>query len=131
MAVARSRILDLLKIQCRIFSMTYNPERIRTGNKILRERLKGPSIAEYYPRRAPTVRDLKKLFPDLDTWDDDEEDRLEALTLFGFLKRKRSAKEEEDQGRFEAIQGQEKGSGRNRIVVAYMLVDILICMAWA
>ena len=65
--------------------MTYNPERIRTGNKILRERLKGPSIAEYYPRRAPTVRDLKKLFPDLDTWDDDEEDRLEALTLFGFL----------------------------------------------
>ena len=65
--------------------MTFNPERLRTGNKILRQRLKGPSIAEYYPRRGPTVQDLQKLYPHLDTWDDDEEDRLEGLALFGFL----------------------------------------------
>ncbi|MCJ1428731.1 mitochondral 37S ribosomal protein S27 [Sticta canariensis] len=81
MAVARSRILDLLKIQCRIFSMTYNPERLRAGNKILRERLKGPSMAEYYPRKVATIKKLRALYPDMETWDDDEEDRLEALTL--------------------------------------------------
>lgn len=65
--------------------MTYNPQRLRTGNKILRERLKGPAIAEYYPRRVATLRDLQNLYPDLETWDDDEVDRLEGLTLFGFL----------------------------------------------
>ncbi len=62
--------------------MTYNPERLRTGNKILRERLKGPSVAAYYPRRGPTIRDLENLYPDLRTWDDDEEDRLEHLHLY-------------------------------------------------
>lgn len=65
--------------------MTFNPERLRTGNKILRERLKGPSVAEYYPRRIATIKDLKALYPGLETWDDEEEDRLERLTLFGFL----------------------------------------------
>ncbi|MCJ1470429.1 mitochondral 37S ribosomal protein S27 [Pseudocyphellaria aurata] len=98
MAVARSRILDLLKVQCRIFSMTYNPERLRTGNKILRERLKGPSMAAYYPRKPPTIRHLQALYPDLETWDDDEEDRIEALTLIkargkGAPKKKRTRAE--------------------------------------
>ncbi|KAL8922507.1 MAG: hypothetical protein Q9208_005129 [Pyrenodesmia sp. 3 TL-2023] len=82
MSVARSRILDLTKVQCRIFSATFNPDRIRTGNKVLRERLKGPSVAAYYPRRVATFKDLQKLYPDLETWDDDEEDRLEHLGLY-------------------------------------------------
>lgn len=64
--------------------MTYNPERLRTGNKILRERLKGPSMAEYYPRKVVTIKKLKALYPDMETWDDDEEDRLETLTMFAF-----------------------------------------------
>ena len=64
--------------------MTYNPERLRAGNKILRERLKGPSMAEYYPRRVATIKRLSALYPDMETWDDDEEDRLEALTMFAF-----------------------------------------------
>ncbi|KAL8872408.1 MAG: hypothetical protein Q9174_001961 [Haloplaca sp. 1 TL-2023] len=81
MAVAKSRILDLMKVQCRIFSTTFNPTGIRTGNKILRQRLKGPSVAAYYPRRVATYKDLEKAFPDLETWDDDEEDRLEHLQL--------------------------------------------------
>lgn len=63
--------------------MTFNPERTRTGNKILRQRLKGPSIAAYYPRRVATFKDLQALYPDLETWDDDEEDRLEHIELYG------------------------------------------------
>lgn len=64
--------------------MTYNPERTRTGNKILRQRLKGPSVAAYYPRRLPTIKDLRKAYPDLETWDEDEEDRLESITVYEF-----------------------------------------------
>lgn len=65
--------------------MTFNPERLRTGNKILRQRLKGPMMASYYPRRDPPWNSIKALYPELETWDDDEEDRLESLTLFGFM----------------------------------------------
>ncbi|KAL8659642.1 MAG: hypothetical protein Q9202_007024 [Teloschistes flavicans] len=79
MSVPRSRILDLMKVQCRIFSMTFNPTGTRTGNKILRQRLKGPSVASYYPRRVATFKDLTKLYPDLETWDEKEEERLEYL----------------------------------------------------
>ena len=39
-------------------------------------------MAAYYPRRVATFKDLKKLYPDLDTWDDDEEDRLEHIELY-------------------------------------------------
>ena len=83
MSVPRTRLLDLLKAQCTIFSSTYNPTRARTGNKILRQRLKGPSVAAYYPRRVSTFKDLKEAYAPmgLDTWDDDEEDRLEHLAL--------------------------------------------------
>ncbi|KAI9774925.1 MAG: mitochondral 37S ribosomal protein S27 [Geoglossum simile] len=81
MSVARSRILDLMKAQCRIFSTTYNPERLRTGSKVLRQRLRGPTLAAYYPRRVVTLRDLKKAFPDCVTWDEKEEDRLENIQM--------------------------------------------------
>jgi len=67
--------------QCRIFSTTFNPEGTRTGNKVLRQRLKGPALAAYYPRRTATLRDLRTAYPDLETWDEDEEDRLENIQL--------------------------------------------------
>ncbi|KAL8704042.1 MAG: hypothetical protein Q9201_002780 [Fulgogasparrea decipioides] len=95
MSVSRSRILDLMKVrlskalskypftlsqvQCRIFSTTFNPTSTRTGNKILRQRLKGPAVAAYYPRRVATYKDLRALYPGLETWDEEEEDRLEYL----------------------------------------------------
>lgn len=81
MSIPRSRLLDLLQKQCTIFSSTFNPSRLRTGNKILRQRLKGPSVAAYYPRRVATYKDLVAAYPGLETWDDDEEDRLEHLVL--------------------------------------------------
>ncbi|KAL6720164.1 hypothetical protein ACLMJK_002085 [Lecanora helva] len=102
MSVSQSRILDLLKVQCRIFSQTYNPLRLRTGNRVLRQRLRGPSVAAYYPPRVATIKDLQKGFKkfdeDIETWDDDEEDRLEHLLLAkqrgkGAPKKKRSAED--------------------------------------
>ncbi|KAL9606414.1 MAG: hypothetical protein Q9179_000434 [Wetmoreana sp. 5 TL-2023] len=82
MSVSRSRILDLMKVQCRIFSTTFNPTSTRTGNKILRQRLKGPAVAAYYPRRVATYKDLRALYPGLETWDEEEEDRLEYLASY-------------------------------------------------
>ncbi|KAG9233131.1 mitochondrial ribosomal subunit S27-domain-containing protein [Amylocarpus encephaloides] len=98
MAVPRSRILDLIKVQCRIFSHTFNPEGARLGNKVLRQRLKGPALAAYYPRKMATFKDLQKAYPQWETYDEEQEDRLEALKIIkargkGAPKKKRTAAE--------------------------------------
>lgn len=69
--------------QCRVFETTFNPDRLRMGNKILRQRLKGPALASYYPRKSATIRDLQDVFKPLglETWVDEEEDRLEGLQM--------------------------------------------------
>lgn len=96
MSVPRSRIVDLMRVQCRIFNATFNPLAKRLGNKILRQRLRGPSLAAYYPRRVATFVDLKKLYPGKDMYDEVEEDRLEHLQIAksrgkGAPKKKRTA----------------------------------------
>ncbi|KAI5864181.1 mitochondrial ribosomal subunit S27-domain-containing protein [Durotheca rogersii] len=79
--VSRARLLDLMKIQCQIFSSTYNPGGIRMGNKILRQRLKGPSLAKYYPSKKPTIFTLEREFEKLDLWtlNEEEMDRQEHI----------------------------------------------------
>lgn len=100
MSVPRARLLQLMKVrcpslfilppqpfnlltqpsiqaQCEVFSTAYNPEGVRTGNKILRQRLRGPALAAYYPRRVVTLRDLRKeLGQEFMIEDEAEEDRL-------------------------------------------------------
>jgi len=51
------------------------------GNKILRQKLKGPAVAAYYPRRGVTIEDLqKKLAPfELEVENEFQEDREEHL----------------------------------------------------
>ncbi|KAK0706555.1 mitochondrial ribosomal subunit S27-domain-containing protein [Lasiosphaeria miniovina] len=88
MAVPRARLLELMKAQCQLFSTTFNPERVRTGNKILRQRLRGPALAAYYPRKGPDLLDLQREVDDLGLLVDNDEadDRLEhiaALKLRG------------------------------------------------
>ncbi|KAI0868709.1 mitochondrial ribosomal subunit S27-domain-containing protein [Hypoxylon argillaceum] len=80
-AVPRTRLLDLMKVQCQIFATAFNPERRRMGNKILRQRLRGPSLVKYYPPRGPTILTLEKEFAKmgLETENDEEEDRQEHL----------------------------------------------------
>ncbi|KXH66094.1 hypothetical protein CSAL01_06698 [Colletotrichum salicis] len=80
MSVPRARLLDLMKAQCEVFATVYNPERLRTGNKILRQRLKGPAIADYYPRKVVTIKDVQREFgPEVLTLDLEEMDRLEHI----------------------------------------------------
>ncbi|KAJ9149956.1 hypothetical protein NKR23_g3907 [Pleurostoma richardsiae] len=99
MSVPRARLLELAKVQCQIFGTTFNPDGVRLGNKILRQRLRGPALASYYPRKVVTIRDLMKEFgPELETIDEKDEDRLEALVQLrargkGAPKKKKGAPE--------------------------------------
>lgn len=39
-------------------------------------------MAAYYPRKVITFKDLQKAYPDFETWDEDEEDRTEAVRVY-------------------------------------------------
>lgn len=74
---------DAPQTRCRIFATTYNPDGVRMGNKILRQRLRGPALAAYYPRKMVDLKDLTKEFgPALEFVDEDEDDRQESLALY-------------------------------------------------
>jgi small subunit ribosomal protein S33 len=84
------------QVQCGIFSTIFNPTSERLGNKVLRQRLRGPALAAYYPRRVATFKDLQKLYPGFETYNQFEEDRLEHLQIAksrgkGAPKKKRTA----------------------------------------
>ncbi|OKP09397.1 hypothetical protein PENSUB_5219 [Penicillium subrubescens] len=88
--MAQSRILDLVKTQCRIFSLNFNPQRLRLGNKILRQRLRGPALAAWYPKKTVSFRDLQNTYKPLGltTFDEAEDDREEAIQMsVGFYTR--------------------------------------------
>ncbi|CAZ80210.1 unnamed protein product [Tuber melanosporum] len=73
----RERLQELAKTSARIFSTTYNPHNLRTGNRVLRERLKGPTLLDYYfPGRRVGVVDLRRYFPMMSFADEDERQRL-------------------------------------------------------
>ncbi|CBY00929.1 hypothetical protein IAQ61_011833 [Plenodomus lingam] len=98
MAVPRQRILDIMRVQCSVFNTTYNPERLRVGSRILHQRLKGPSVASYYPPRIGTISQLRSLYGEHQLIDEDEEDWLEHLNVAksrgkGAPKKKRTAAE--------------------------------------
>lgn len=68
-------------MSCRVFNNTYNPERVRLGSHIMRQRLKGASVASYYPPRIGTISQLRSLYPENEILDDEEEDWLEHLNV--------------------------------------------------
>ena len=39
-------------------------------------------MAAYYPRRVATFKDLQKAYPEYETYDDDEEDRVEHVQMY-------------------------------------------------
>ncbi|KAJ5189790.1 hypothetical protein N7472_008804 [Penicillium cf. griseofulvum] len=98
--MASSRIVDLVKTQCRIFSLNFNPQRLRLGNKVLRQRLRGPALAAWYPKKTVSFQDLQNTYKPLGltTFDEAEDDREEAIQIAklrgkGRPKKKRTAAE--------------------------------------
>ncbi|KAH7122770.1 mitochondrial ribosomal protein-like protein of the small subunit [Dendryphion nanum] len=80
-SVARTRVLDLMKVQCRVFNTTFNPNRLRMGTAILHQRLKGAAVASYYPPRIGTLKHLRALYPYNEIWDEKEEDWIEKQII--------------------------------------------------
>lgn len=80
-----ARLLTLYKTQSQIFNTVFNPERLRLGTKILRQRLRGPAFAAYYPRRVVTIKDLRREYPGYEILDDEEEDRVEGVQMYVFF----------------------------------------------
>ncbi|BDD57940.1 hypothetical protein MAP00_003258 [Monascus purpureus] len=100
MATSYLRVLDLARVQCRIFSHNFNPERLRLGNKVLRQRLRGPILATWYPKKTVSFRDLQNTYEPLGltTFDEAEDDREESIQIAklrgkGRPKKKRTAAE--------------------------------------
>ncbi|PWY68037.1 putative mitochondrial 37S ribosomal protein S27 [Aspergillus heteromorphus CBS 117.55] len=94
MAAPTGRLLDLLKVQCRIFSLNFNPERQRLGNKILRQRLRGPAHAAWYPKKTVSFRDLQEQYKHsgLTMFDECEDDREESIQIAKLRGKGRPAK---------------------------------------
>ncbi|KAK8221004.1 mitochondrial ribosomal subunit S27-domain-containing protein [Phyllosticta capitalensis] len=79
MTVPRNRIVDLMRAQCKVFNNVFNPEGVRMGTSVLRQRLIGPSVAAYYPRKVGTYQDFKKLYAEWESIDIDEFEREEHV----------------------------------------------------
>jgi hypothetical protein len=64
--------------------MTFNPQQLRLGNKILRQRLRGPALAAWYPRKTVSFRDLQETYRPLGLtiFDEAEDDREEAIQMY-------------------------------------------------
>ncbi|KAK5788494.1 hypothetical protein VI817_009452 [Penicillium citrinum] len=74
---------------------------LRLGNKILRQRLRGPALAAWYPKKDVSFRDLQNTYKPLGltTFDEAEDDREEAIQIAklrgkGRPKKKRTAADE-------------------------------------
>ncbi|KAG0000677.1 hypothetical protein BGZ80_009349 [Entomortierella chlamydospora] len=77
---ATSKLALINKISTAIFGNVYNPQGIRTGNKILRQRLVGPTINSYYPNvKQIKLREITKMVPEMNLIDQGEKTRLEDL----------------------------------------------------
>ncbi|KAG8965303.1 hypothetical protein FRC00_006126 [Tulasnella sp. 408] len=74
-APARSRLLELTRLRCDIFSTLYNPLGLRTGAKYLRSRLRGPAMVQYYPQQL-SFKQLSRAMPELKLVNFEEEQRL-------------------------------------------------------
>lgn len=84
MALLLRYLADDLETQCRIFSLNFNPQRLRLGNKVLRQRLRGPALAAWYPRKTVSFRDLQDAYRPLGltVFDEYEDDREEAIQMY-------------------------------------------------
>ncbi|ORY91864.1 mitochondrial ribosomal subunit S27-domain-containing protein [Syncephalastrum racemosum] len=76
---APGRLAELAKLSCKVFQTVYNPTAARTGNKILRQRLQGPTMTAYHPQKLIHFRDIKALYPQLGLIDVDEKERLDEI----------------------------------------------------
>lgn len=64
--------------------MNFNPQGLRLGNKVLRQRLRGPALASWYPKKTVSFRDMQDTFRPLGLtmFDEFQDDREEAIQMY-------------------------------------------------
>ncbi|CAO3626327.1 unnamed protein product [Cunninghamella blakesleeana] len=67
---APTRLVQLAQLSSKVFDTVYNPTAVRTGNKVLRQQLLGPTMTQYHPAPLVHFRDIKALYPDLERLDE-------------------------------------------------------------
>ncbi|RHZ54806.1 hypothetical protein Glove_423g33 [Diversispora epigaea] len=75
----KERLAVLAKLTAKLFDNNYNPTGIRTGNKILRQRLIGPTVTNWYPKPLIKKREITELFPEFQLIDLEEKQRLDDI----------------------------------------------------
>ncbi|GAA5848431.1 hypothetical protein JCM8547_004512 [Rhodosporidiobolus lusitaniae] len=91
-----SRLQQLVKLRSEIFGTTYNPDSLRTGSKILKARLRGPAMLNYYGQRFSGWAGLNKAISGLELRDVVEEQRLLDIET---LRKRGKVKPKKGQGR--------------------------------
>ncbi|KAN0060982.1 mitochondral 37S ribosomal protein S27 [Thecaphora frezii] len=104
-APSTTALSSLKALQSKVFGTTYNPTMARTGAKVLRQRLQGPSMLAYYP---PTLnfRALEKLVPGLGRLQDPRE--LQRLKDVERKKMLGKGPPKKGEGRRAAMKGKKK-----------------------
>ncbi|GEQ72874.1 hypothetical protein JCM33374_g6562 [Metschnikowia sp. JCM 33374] len=76
-----NQLKQVKKLSAEIFGEAYNPSGIRNGSEVLRTPLRGSEIASYYGvnSSAPTFKDFKKWFPELNLVDPRESYRVKMV----------------------------------------------------
>ncbi|RKP09613.1 mitochondrial ribosomal subunit S27-domain-containing protein [Thamnocephalis sphaerospora] len=81
--VAKARLATLAQLTARLFDNVYNPTGVRTGNKVLRQRLIGPAVSTYYPdwygKEPRILRKISRAFPELELVNVANEERIDEL----------------------------------------------------
>lgn len=75
-SIKPSVIRSLDRLRCSIFQTSYNPSSKRSGAKYLRDRLRGPSMVDYYPPDPINITKLNKMYPGFNLVDRNEVQRL-------------------------------------------------------
>ena len=70
-----ARLAVLTELRTQIFGTTYNPLSLRTGSKVLKARLRGPSMMRYYGERMSGVAAMNNAVPGLELVDVAEQTR--------------------------------------------------------
>ncbi|KAG9295481.1 hypothetical protein G9A89_013510 [Geosiphon pyriformis] len=73
---SRLRLAKLAKLTAGIFNRVYNPTNARTGNKILKKHLLGPTLLKWYPQQLIPFQKLREAIPEVNLVDRAEQQRL-------------------------------------------------------
>ncbi|KAJ1987892.1 mitochondral 37S ribosomal protein S27 [Dimargaris cristalligena] len=95
-----TRQQQIAAISARIFGRAFNAEGKRTGERVLRQPIRGPEVVSYYPPEPFSFRELREMYPDMELIDLKEGARLAKIET---LRRRGKGAPEKGAGRRASI----------------------------